>query len=405
MAEELSIDSLKEMKKADFIKAFKNKAAWKKAKAVIVMVDYKLDGKKTTIAIPFKKEAEMKSEMKRMKKEKTHPLKKSGGGMISFAKDGEEGMKAKIELTLGGLKPELLQAKGEDLFGRINTTLEVLIAANAELESDEELNSDAEETADSEGLDLPIGSDAADTDDDAADTDDDAADTDDDDGLITDLESRIKGVNSLMKEKVVMIVAAINAKEPKEEFFDIIEGIIEKIKDIKADFSGASDKVKTTLGDKIAKVLERLAPVEKIRTTLASFFKKGETPSELPPAVKKFIDDLVAKIKEAKAIKADPKKFGTLVKVIQTVFDGLTFALKALGKELVDKIIASKTYQFIEDFIESLGDEVEEDDEEDDDENGGGGEQPEKVTEEEKKEFDGTVKELETLFSAVGIQL
>ena len=87
MAEELSIDSLKEMKKADFVKAFKNKAAWKKAKAVIVMVDYKLDGKKTTVAIPFKKEAEMKAEMKRLKKEKLHPMKKSGGGLVTVEND------------------------------------------------------------------------------------------------------------------------------------------------------------------------------------------------------------------------------------------------------------------------------------------------------------------------------
>ena len=46
MAEELSIDDLKDMKKADFIAAFKKKAAWRKAKAVIVFVAFKLDGKK-----------------------------------------------------------------------------------------------------------------------------------------------------------------------------------------------------------------------------------------------------------------------------------------------------------------------------------------------------------------------
>jgi hypothetical protein len=32
MAEELQLDSLKEIKKADYVKAFKNKAAWKKQK-------------------------------------------------------------------------------------------------------------------------------------------------------------------------------------------------------------------------------------------------------------------------------------------------------------------------------------------------------------------------------------
>jgi hypothetical protein len=68
MALELSLDSIKDMKKAEYIKAFKNKAAWKKAKAAIFLVDYKLEGKKAVIAIPFKKENEMKLEMKRLKK-------------------------------------------------------------------------------------------------------------------------------------------------------------------------------------------------------------------------------------------------------------------------------------------------------------------------------------------------
>jgi len=86
MATELSLDTLKEMKKADFIKAFKNKVAWKKATAVILLTDYKLDGKKTSIAIPFKKLADMKAEMKRLKKEKLHFMKKSGGGTFSIEK-------------------------------------------------------------------------------------------------------------------------------------------------------------------------------------------------------------------------------------------------------------------------------------------------------------------------------
>ena len=44
-------------------------------------------------------------------------------------------MKAKVEMLLGGLKPELLQVKGAPLFDKIKATLEVLIAAGAELEA------------------------------------------------------------------------------------------------------------------------------------------------------------------------------------------------------------------------------------------------------------------------------
>jgi len=123
MAEELSLDSIKDMKKAEFIKAFKNKAAWKKAKAVIFLVDYKLEGKKAVIAIPFKKENEMKLEMKRLKKEKLHLLKKSGGGTIVIDKNADGEREATIELIMGGLKPELLQLKASPLFDKIKVKL------------------------------------------------------------------------------------------------------------------------------------------------------------------------------------------------------------------------------------------------------------------------------------------
>ena len=76
----------------------------------------------------------MKVEMKRLKKEKLHPMKKTAGAFISLENEGEEGMKAKVELLLGGVNPELLEMKGNALFAHIKTTLEVLIAEGAELE-------------------------------------------------------------------------------------------------------------------------------------------------------------------------------------------------------------------------------------------------------------------------------
>jgi ElaB/YqjD/DUF883 family membrane-anchored ribosome-binding protein len=151
MAEELSLDSIKDMKKADFIKAFKNKAAWKKAKAVIFLVDYKLEGKKAVIAIPFKKENEMKLEMKRLKKEKLHLLKKSGGGTIVIDKNANGDREATIELIMGGLKPELLQLKASPLFEKIKVklsatqtgeALEDAAAAESEVDTTENLPED-----------------------------------------------------------------------------------------------------------------------------------------------------------------------------------------------------------------------------------------------------------------------
>jgi hypothetical protein len=131
---ELTLDGLKDMKKADYIKAFKNKAAWKKAKAVIILVDYKLEGKKAVIAIPFKKENEMKLEMKRLKKEKIHLLKKSGGGSIDIEVGADGEREAKIELGIGGLKPELLLLKASPLFEKIK--LKIHATQNEEAKAD-----------------------------------------------------------------------------------------------------------------------------------------------------------------------------------------------------------------------------------------------------------------------------
>jgi hypothetical protein len=151
MAEELSLDSVKDMKKAEYIKAFKNKAAWKKAKAVIFLVDYKLEGKKAVIAIPFKKENEMKLEMKRLKKDKLHLLKKSGGGHISITKAADGLAELSVELNIGGLKPELLILKASPLFEKIKLRIKAVLtgealadaaAAESEVDANENLPED-----------------------------------------------------------------------------------------------------------------------------------------------------------------------------------------------------------------------------------------------------------------------
>jgi hypothetical protein len=134
MAEELSLDSIKDMKKAEYIKAFKNKAAWKKAKAVIFLVDYKLEGKKAVIAIPFKKENEMKLEMKRLKKEKLHLLKKSGGAEITITKGNDGVAELNVKLTIGGLKPELLVLKATPLLEKIKLRIKATIEGEALLD-------------------------------------------------------------------------------------------------------------------------------------------------------------------------------------------------------------------------------------------------------------------------------
>lgn len=117
MAELLSYEGLKDMKLADYKKAFKNKAQWKKAKAVFFILDYKLDGKKVPVAIPLKRPAELKKLFKTVKADK-HPTKKIGGGSLKSIK-GPEGMQFEVDLSLGGLDTAVLEKKAGKLFKQL----------------------------------------------------------------------------------------------------------------------------------------------------------------------------------------------------------------------------------------------------------------------------------------------
>ncbi len=71
MKKELDMMAVLEMKRPEYKKMFKKKALWKRAAGIIVLVDYKLDGKKTSLAIPYKKKPLMLQELKKIKGEKT----------------------------------------------------------------------------------------------------------------------------------------------------------------------------------------------------------------------------------------------------------------------------------------------------------------------------------------------
>lgn len=134
MAEELTIDNLTQMTASDFMKAFKKKSAWNKARAVIIMVDFRLsDGKKKTVAIPYRKESEMKSEMQKIKNKKLHSTSKTGGGLFSEVVPG----RVAIELKLGGLSPDIVYTETSRLFSNIDITLgDIQIAEDAQMKKE-----------------------------------------------------------------------------------------------------------------------------------------------------------------------------------------------------------------------------------------------------------------------------
>ncbi len=271
MAEELSLDSIKDMKKADFIKAFKNKAAWKKAKSVIILVDYKLEGKKAIIAIPFKKENEMKLEMKRLKKEKLHILKKSGGGTIKIEVGADGQREAKIELGIGGLKPELLLLKASPLFEKIK--LRIQATQNEEAMADaaaSEGEVDTNENLPEDSLD-DVAVDESPEEAESAEPETEEADNNT--SLITEINSLTSRIGTLFRDRIQPIANAIRGNSATQEHLQQTEETSELIDSLKEKFESAGEEVKRQVNDSVNRILNLVPNLDRIKTALRNLFR------------------------------------------------------------------------------------------------------------------------------------
>lgn len=140
---ELNLSTIGSMKKVEYEKLFQKTMTWKKAKSVIILADYKLAGKKSTVAIPYKKPVDMVKAFKELKKDKTHPLKKVAAGTFNLIKAADGSTQAEIELKKGGMSIEKLMEKVGPEFMSIGILLQV--SGAAEEVGDEEDEGEAEE--------------------------------------------------------------------------------------------------------------------------------------------------------------------------------------------------------------------------------------------------------------------
>jgi hypothetical protein len=270
MAEELSLDGIKDMKKAEFIKAFKNKAAWKKAKAVIILVDYKLEGKKAVIAIPFKKENEMKLEMKRLKKEKLHLLKKSGGGSIKIEVGADGQREAKIELGIGGLKPELLLLKASPLFEKIK--LRIQATQNEEAMADSAASEgevDANENLPEDSLDDVAVDESPEVTESA---EPETEEADNNASLITEINGLTSRIGTLFRDRIQPIANAIRGNSATQEHLQQTEETSELIDSLKEKFESAGEEVKRQVSDSVNRILNLIPNLDRIKTALTNLF-------------------------------------------------------------------------------------------------------------------------------------
>jgi hypothetical protein len=149
MAEkEFDFKELSECKLAVYKKQYCKPAVVKKAKGAIIMLDYKLSGKKIPcVIITFKKPAEAKKVFKDLKMNKEHVLKKTGLCKVDIGKDDGGYPQITVDILKGGLSPEALIKKGADLFD--NTLKMKLIVKGGKEEEIQEI--EEEETSDANG--------------------------------------------------------------------------------------------------------------------------------------------------------------------------------------------------------------------------------------------------------------
>lgn len=118
----ITIDALKAMSKAaEFRAAFKDKAMLNKANFAILLVDYKFGTVKFTSTLLFKKEAEAKTAMKSIKKDKFHKMSKLSFG--AFIKtNANEWI---FEIRGGGVSLDIVDVKANDLFSAVKINIKV----------------------------------------------------------------------------------------------------------------------------------------------------------------------------------------------------------------------------------------------------------------------------------------
>jgi hypothetical protein len=141
-AKELTLEALPQMKKNDYKKLFKKIITWKKAKAVIILDDYKLDGKKSSILIPFKKAAEMQKEFKQARQEAVLVKpNKMASALFELNKAADGTPLAILTLKKCSINPQKIMDKIAPAFESIGVKLEIKGAVedgSAEVETTEE---------------------------------------------------------------------------------------------------------------------------------------------------------------------------------------------------------------------------------------------------------------------------
>lgn len=241
-AEQLCVSSLKDFKKNDYKKAFLKTASWKKADGVLILVDYKMEGKKTMVAIPYKKRKEALDDYLLLKTQKLHSTRKVAVGIFTL---DEASATATIEIKKGGLEAGLLQEKAEAAFAAISIAIRVTGVSDDAAEALKEPDPDA----------IPVST-----------TPQQPMKESEAKALLEKMTTQLKAIS---QDYVTLVkgepMTRLKAKKSTEADLSLASSLLDKINAFTVDYAKAGDKVQDVLSEKYVDLQTKTAPnVQKV---------------------------------------------------------------------------------------------------------------------------------------------
>lgn len=281
-ANELNVDALKDIKKNDYKKLFLKKSLWRKAEGVLILVDYKLEGKKKSfVAIPYRKIKDATDEYKKIKSDKLHGLQKTALCLFKLSNDENS---AELEIKKGGLAAAKLQVEAEMPFGM----LPISIAVTGVGDDAGEIPQETEPDKDEQPKPLPqekqnLGKEQI-------------------IALASKIASALKDISNDYKQVKGTIVANLKANKSTEDDAKLVEGLLAKIRQLMEDYATAPVQVKDKFAGEYEAICTNIQPqmesvLEKLEwamvpTTNTKNKELGKVLSDARSKLRKFLQDI-----------------------------------------------------------------------------------------------------------------
>lgn len=271
MANELNLDTLSTMALPEFLKAFKNRTPWKKANFVLLLHDYPLQDKKTTVALPFKKAKDVKEAYKKIKKEGKIPNPKRGYFSFELAKDENNKAIAKLKAIEGGLAVAKVEKKANKLFQKLKLALNFITGeeeASTPDSTEREENQDRQESSSRTTEETPQNNEG------------NREQNTDLRVLVEELKNSFGMIKAAFNDFKTNIVPKVREQNVGQQELQFIQELIDQINNFALEVAEAPTQIKDKFEQALAKFQAQIPKLEKILEMFGNSSNREESSEE-----------------------------------------------------------------------------------------------------------------------------